>query len=482
MKITTNLNIGLSIFSSVILHFVSHSPYGNFPHYASVVSSFPVFYIFYELFFNIKLLNLFILPFIGMNWVYFQSPFLLVEKTKYYPRHILDEYMDKMALFSCISIFLIYIGFYLFFKNVKPITSKKLKLKNSTIESLTYLFIALGIIYRLGSFLLPAITTSLSNMIQILFYSPTIAIALYGLFLIRTKSYPKLSFYHIVVLLFFLYELLLRLSTTMFISSILLLSGIFFVYFYEKKKIPVLYLLIAGISFLPFYLTRKYYRTTSKILLEEDQGVASVKKGADLVTNVFSNEGEADFDQYNSNLEKNWEEKYGKNRFENISLFSQIMYYHDRKDKPFYYGETFYWLPIAPIPRLIIPFKPENLLSTETAVEYHLRGKKGGTSINFPMLVEGYINFGFYGMLIMALFFGVGFKWFAMKIGVGYGDINILIAINVIKQLVHAEGNITLVFGALIQVLLFWFVIIKIFKLDKWEEEVVVDKISSPLK
>ena len=477
MKFTVNLNLGLSAIFSLILHFVSFFPYGDFPHYVSIVSSFIIFYIFFQFVFNKRLLNIFILPFITFNWIYFQSPFLLEEKTKYYPRHIMDEYMDDIALFSCLSIFLIYIGFFYFFNRVKPITSTKLKLKNSTLQQLTILFIGLGLLYRLGEAFAPGLTASLANVIQILFYSPTIALALYGLFLIRTKSFPILTVYHAVVILFILYELLFRLSTTMFVGSFLLFSGIIFVYIYEKKKLPITYLLIIGILFLPFYLTRKYYRTQSKVLKDNTEGKYSATKGLDLVSNIFSEDGQDDFNHYNSSVKKQFKGRYDKNRLENISLFSQIIYYHDKKNKPYFYGETFYWLPVVPIPRIIFPSKPMNLLSSKTAIEYHLRGRKGGTSINFPMLVEGYINFGYYGMLIMALFFGLGFKWFTMKIGIGYGDINILIAINIIKQLIHAEGNITLVFGALIQVLLFWFVIIKIFKLDKWKEEKQVNPI-----
>ena len=389
-----------------------------------------------------------------MNWVFFQSPFLLEEKTKYWPRHIIGEYMNDIALFSGISIFLIFYGYFFFFNNVPSITSKKLKFKNTTIQKLTYLFIFLGVIYRLGEIFTPNLTMTLSSTIQILFYSPTIALALYGLYLIRTKSYPKLSLYHIIFFLFIIYELLYRVSTTMFVSSFLLFSGIFFVYVFEKKKLPILYMSIIAFMFLPFYLTRMYYRTHAELVETETAQGASAEKGVAIVGRIFSAEGQDEFDRFQLEVTRKEKGKYDKNRFENISLFSQVMYYHDVKNRPFLYGETFYWLPLVPIPRVVFPAKPKNLLSTDMAISYQLRSDVGTTSINFPMLVEGYINFGFYGMLVMAFLYGIMFKWFAMKIGLGIGDINILIAINIIKQLIHAEGNITLVFGAIIQVLM----------------------------
>ena len=83
------------------------------------------------------------------------------------------------------------------------------------------------------------------------------------------------------------------------------------------------------------------------------------------------------------------------------------------------------------------------------------------------MLVEAYINFGFKGMALMSFLFGIAYKWFATKFGFGIGDLNLIIIINSIKQFTHAEGNITLVFGALIQVFLFWTVIVWFLKLNE---------------
>ena len=149
---------------------------------------------------------------------------------------------------------------------------------------------------------------------------------------------------------------------------------------------------------------------------------------------------------------------------------------HKKGIKPFLNGETFYWLPLVPVPRVIFPAKPKNVMSTDVATEYGLRGEVSIASINFPMLVEGYINFGFKGMVLMSLLFGIAYKWFASKFGFGVGDLNLIIVMNSVKQFTHAEGNITLVFGALIQVYLFWYVVVWFFKLNENNKLFYVEK------
>lgn len=458
----SKINILLSIISCFILDRVSYSPYGEFSHYVSIASSFFVFLTLYGILINKRVDNIFIISFIGMNWIYFQYPFLLQEKTSYYPRIILEEYIDTIAIYTGLSIFLIYIGYFFFFNNVKPISSKSIKISTPKLKQLIYLFIALSVFYRVGKVFIPSVIYPLSNLVQILFYSPAITFSLYTLYLIRHKSFPKFSLFHILTILFLLTELLYQISTTLFVGVALFFSGALLVYFLEKKKLPIKQLIIIGIILLPIYQTRKYFRFSKHS--DKISNVKGLEKGTNIVQSILSDEGEANFDKY-ENREKSFLDT--RNRFENLSFISQVVYHHTKKKRPFLYGETFYWLPLVPIPRILFPSKPINEMQTKVSTSYNLRHKKSNGAINFPMLCEAYINFGFLGMLFLALCFGISYKWFAMKFGIGMGDLNLIIAINCIKQLIHAEGNITLVFGALIQVFLFWFILIKVFGIDK---------------
>ena len=459
MQINTSRNIIISLISCLVLNFISYSPYGILPHYTAIISSFVVFFTIYPLIFNKELINLYITPFITMNWIFFQSPFLLKNKTYYFPRKILPEYIDEIAIYTCLSIFLIYIGYFFILKNVSPLTSKNFKFKNSTIRKLVYLFVSLNILLSLGNVFAKELTGSLSNLIQLLFYSPLIALALYGMYLIRTKTFPTISFFHIFTIFFLLLELLIRVSSTMFVSISLLFSGVILMYFLEKKKLPIIFLTIILLTLYPIYKTRKYYRDKAKVSMN----VSGIEKGQVILDDILSSEGQTGFNDYSYKRRKRDSKS---NRFENLSFISQVVYYHEKRKWPFLEGETFYWHPLTPIPRIVYPNKPKNILATEIATKYQLRGVGSTAAINFPMLVEAYINFGFVGILVLSLCFGVLFKFFILKFGLGLGDINLLIIINSIKQLIHTEGNITLVFGALIQVFLFWFILLKVLKIS----------------
>jgi hypothetical protein len=397
-----------------------------------------------------------------MNWLYFLSPFILKDKTTYYNRIIKEIYIDEIAIYCGISVVLINAGYFLFFnRTIQPLSSIKLRFKDDILKRLIYIFIISGLIFRGGERVFPAIVNALSNLIQILPYSPTIVFGFYLLYLYRTRTRPSPTFFHISVFSFLFLEFLIRLSTTLFSEIIILFAGVLLVYFREKGKIPILAMGLSLLVLYPLYQTRKYFRVYSDEAINFEG--SRLEKGELLLNNAYSLGEQKDAQKDYQKLQKAAEDF---NRFENLSFISHVVLQHKKGIKPFLNGETFYWLPLVPIPRVLYPSKPQNLMSTEVATQYGLRGKISTASINFPMLVEGYINYDFSGMLFMAFLFGLAYKWFVMKFGMGLGDVNLLIIINSIKQFTHAEGNITLVFGALIQVFLFWLVIVWFFKLD----------------
>jgi len=462
------LIIFLSLLSCLILDRLSYYPYDVYTHNLAIFSSFFVFLTLFELFIQQRLLNIYITIFIGMNWVFFQSPFLLKEKTKYFPRIIDESYLPEIALYMSISIVMVYIGYFFFLNKVQAITSREFRFKNATLQKLVVFFIILSVLNRIGTALFPSLFGTLSNLIQILFYSPTIAFALYGLYLIRTKSKPTLNFFHLAVILVLLLELLSRVATTMFVSTSLFFSGVLLIYFYEKRRLPLVYFVVLSFFLVPFYQARKYFRvvnSSTSITGQKQNSNSQFEQGKELLSNVYSSEGRQRIEKFKEIVDER--EEYKKNRFENLSFISQVVYLHKNGFKEFLYGETFYWLPLAPVPRFIWAGKPENTMATDFATEYGVRGEDSNAAINFPMLVEAYVNFGFNGIIFMAFVFGLLFKWFVMKFGVGFGDINMIIIINCIKQFIHAEGNITLVFGAFLQVYLFWFVLLKVIGIDK---------------
>ena len=462
-------NIILSFFCSTIVYFLGYEPYGNAPQLLAAISSLVVFYTFFEIVFSKNMKFIYLGVFLTLNWVYFQSPFLLEEKTYYFTRTIDEADIPEISIYCCFSIFLIYIGYHFFFNRISALSSPELKFEESTFVKLILVFLAFGLFDSLGSRLFPSIMGPLSNLVQVFFYSYTIAFGLYTILLLRTKTKFIFSFFNILVISLFLLEFVLRISSTMFVRTSFLFIGIFMAYFYETRRIPVVFLIVSLVILIPFYQARTYFRILDRVQEESfaSKGHSSnLERGQDFISKIYSSEGDEVLDKLEQSQAKR--QKFQSNRFENLSFIGHVVYVHKIGMKDFLYGETFYWLPFTPIPRIIWKNKPLNLMSSTFASEYGLRGKESGsTSINFPMLVEAYVNFGYPGMLFMAFFFGVLLKWFAMKFGIGIGDLNLIIMLNAVKQFTHAEGNITLVFGALLQVFIFWFVLLKIFRINK---------------
>lgn len=458
-----------SILSLVALHLLTYYPYGIYAHNLAVFSATFVFLSIYKALFEKQIEYIYLTPYILLSWLYFQSPFLLKERTFYYTRVIKDEYINEIALYTSLSVVLIYFGYTFFFKrNIKPLVSRSFRFNLLELKTVSIYFLIFGVLYRLGSWLLPSVVNSLSNLIQLLFYAPTIAFALYVLYLIRSKSKPKFDVYHITMISFIVAEFLIRLSTTLMAQVGVLFLGVFIVYYREKGRLPIVWLLAILFIGVPLYQSRKYFRNQ---IYNQSIDSSPLEFGYTMVSKVFLEEESqitTQADELDKYIMKHEESKH--NRFENLSFISHVVWQHKTSQKDFLYGETFYWLPLVPIPRIIFPLKPENKMGSETSTSYGLRAKNSKASINFPMLVEGYINFGFNGMLVMALLFGMAYKWFVMKFGAGVGDLNLIMIINASKQFTHAEGNITLVFGALIQVFVFWWVLVKVFNLGKVNE------------
>lgn len=455
----------LSVLSLSILHLFSFAPYGTFSHNMAIFSSSFVFISFYKALYLKKIEFLYLTPYLLMTWLYFQSPFLLEEKTYYFSRVIKDQYIDEIATYTSFSIVLIYLGYSLFLNKVpKPLISRDFKFSNHTLKQVCLFFIYLTIFYRVGKFVIPGVLNSLSSLIQILYFSPSIGLALYVLYLIRTKSKPNIQPFHLFILSVIFLEFLFRLSTTLMAQVGVLFIGMFIVYYKEKGKIPISLLLVILFIGVPLYQSRKFFRSETNKELAAEQ--SKLDFSLSIVDKVFFSEEEQKNDNYQEFLSKQEESEH--NRFENLSFISHVVWQHKNGMKSFKYGETFYWLPLAPIPRIILPSKPQNLMGEVVSTNYGLRAKDSKASINFPMLVDAYINFNFQGMLFLAFCFGLAYKWIVMKFGAGIGDLNLIMIINVSKQFTHAEGNITLVFGAIIQVYVFWWVLVNIFHIERY--------------
>ena len=87
------------------------------------------------------------------------------------------------------------------------------------------------------------------------------------------------------------------------------------------------------------------------------------------------------------------------------------------------------------------------------AIYYKLKDPSWQASINFPMLVEFYANLGYLGMIVFQFLNGILIVWFMRKFNDGLGDANLLLLIFIITKIVVVEANVTLAYGAVLQVM-----------------------------
>lgn len=447
-----------SIFIPVFIFLSFEFVYDNSCVLPALFSLPVVLYVFFLLVLTKNSNHLFIFPTLLLTWVYFLMPYLLEQKVYHPYRVIPDIQLPSMAIFCCIAIYCIYAGYYFSFrkKKIKPLTAVSYRLSNKQLTFLIKLFIGLGLFFRICDKAFPQFFDLLGNSVQLLFYAPTIVVSLLVMYFIRKGGSISLKY---ITIIYLIAEFFFRIAETLYFEVALLFIGGFIVYFLERKKIPFKTLFLFIIISIPLFITRFDHRYN--VVLDRWYGndnnnfIETVTEGLDLFGKTISNleiESFTTFDKENRGA--------SINRFENVSYLAHCIYMHSNAGKKFMYGETFYWLPIAPIPRFLIPFKPKNILSTKVAYEYGLKGNSRG-SMNFPILCESYINFGFYGIIIIAFFQGLFLKWSYYKVGGISGDINILIFLNIVKQLITVESNITLVFGAILQVFLFWYLLIR---------------------
>lgn len=351
----------------------------------------------------------------------------------------------EMAVVSALSIFAIYIGFIYFSRRakVKPIFEDK-RLSIKQIQALLVFMVlggyALGVLQSLISHL--GIPFGFFNLIDTML--PATVGAVFLLYRLRGGRNLMLT---ILIMFYMAYYFVYYVGGTLFIYSIYLIIAPLVVYIVERKKIPYATIAFVVIALMPIFMSRHSYRKEGLLAKGEIRMAVGI--------NVLKNE------YLNANI-KHWQELHAAeqedknvdNRMEGVSYLGQVVNCHKREDYPFLYGETLAWLPTMIIPHFLIPFRPSQNMGDQWAIYYKLKDPSWQSSINFPMLVEFYANFGYLGMILFSLLNGVLIVWFMNKFNNGKGDANLLLLIFIVTKIIVIEINVTLAYGAILQVLL----------------------------
>ncbi len=398
---------------------------------------------------------------IFLTWLNFSQPYIKPEPVTHLYRIIPTDYLEAMSFFSGLSVVALYIGYYGSFrkKKVKPIFKTDAVFDSKTIGYFMLVVMTLYITYLLMKELVPSVMRSLGSILAILQYSPSLISAGLTLMLIRRRS----NLLTVVILIAFLvFQFLIAVAETLFIYVILIAFVPFLIYIFEKKRIPVLAIVGVSILLMPIFTLRHYFRKEAFKWWYSGEKVTRTflaKRGIDVIEETYT-----DRNIFDTSDKIKEEDNGNAERFEQVSYLGQCVYQHEVHDWSYLYGKTFWWLPLAPIPRFLIPFKPQNKMGTKMAEDYGLKGKTGG-AMNWPMLVEYYVNFGFLGMLFFSFLQGLSYRFLYSLLAFGKGDLNMIALFSLILPVIKIESNVTLIYGQIIQFILLWYVLsITIFK------------------
>ena len=392
---------------------------------------------------------------IFMTWLNFSQPYLQQEKVYHLYRVIPDQYLEAMSFSASLSIITLYLGFYFSFKKKKinPFYKTDIKFSSKRLGHIMLSVMLLFIVYKTLNNIFPELIKPIIGILSILDYTPSLISAGLTLILLRKRGNP---FIIIILSVFLLIQFLIAVAQTLFIYVVLIVIVPFLIYYFETNKIPIISFLLVAVLITPIYILRHYFRRDTIEWWYKNKEVSSVfliNKGLSNMEETYSREDIFDASDKIKNADDS-----EKERFESVSYLGQCVFQHEIKNRPFLLGETFWWLPLVPVPRIILPFKPENKMSTDMAEDYGLRGHTTG-SMNWPMLAEYYVNFSFIGMIILSFFQGLAYRFIYRKVAFGKGDLNLIILFSILLPVVRIEGNITLIFGQIIQFLLIWYIL-----------------------
>jgi hypothetical protein len=164
------------------------------------------------------------------------------------------------------------------------------------------------------------------------------------------------------------------------------------------------------------------------------------------------------------------EDKEGKDNFFHrysypSSIFSRVLK-RTPSLVPFWGGETYLPMFTKFIPRILWPGKPIENLGHDFGVRYGLlRQSDKITSINTPVIVEMYVNFGLNGLYIGCAFLGMIFLFIDRYLNSNLISLeNKIVNSSITFSLLILESNFSMVFGNIVLICLVYHYIFKIAK------------------
>lgn len=444
-KINIGLNLLFSSFISIIYFCLRFTGYYDFDlRLMAIIGLIPILSTVLILLKTMDIRIAVITLVLYQTWNMFLEPYTWNKPIKSLYRVFDPNDFHIMALFSAISIWTLYLGFMYGMKSIKSnsIFSEKYLSSNKIERLLIYMIIG-GYVLQLIQIGISFLGISLGFFGLIETMLPATVGAVTLLYWLRGG---RKFIYLFLSLIYLSYYFIYFVGGTLFIYSIFLVVAPIVVYIVERHKIPYKTIILVVILLMPIYMTRHAYRNEGLY----SKGVVRISLGIKILKREYSN---IDFKRWKKLYEAAEINENVDNRMEGVTYLGTIVHSIDIGKSQYAYGKTMIWLPTMILPHFFIPFRPSQNMGDQWAVYYGLKDPSWRASINFPMLCEFYANYGYLGMIIFSFFNGILIIWFIRKFNDGKGDANLLLLIFVITKIIIIEANVTLAYGAILQVL-----------------------------
>jgi hypothetical protein len=260
----------------------------------------------------------------------------------------------------------------------------------------------------------------------------------------------------IFFLIIFVIRMLIDLSTGCTSLIVGEISIILFLFIYHYKKIPWLQMGIGLLFFILVFAVRDEYRKYT--WFEGEYATADPFKKAGVYLKLISER------ILNSGGEKITPEDYRKimSRASALVTFAKVVYLTPEY-VPYWGGYTYRYLYTSIIPRFLYPQKPVKILGQEFGHRYELLDPfDQTTSYNLPVLVEFYINFGVWGIIIGMLMIGIFFRNLYIFFNhPDAGEAGIVIGTIIFIGLYNLESDLSLILGNTLHYIILLYFLLK---------------------
>ena len=390
-------------------------------------------------------------------WIFFLRPLIYSNSIQHTYRIIKPEYFSYIFWFIFVSNIIQIILFEYLIKrnNIKTTVANILPSKRGSDNAIKFAYI----LVITDTFLrITNLHNAMENLIPIIKYSWEFLASILAYRLYYGVKIIKVDF---VAWGLVLLQLILRIADSQHTTVYTIIISMLLAYFFRSRRIPYRTLLFAFIILVPAFLGRMAYRYDK--VIDSWYGGAEMSLATSVwngVEQLYTNLVEFEFDKIQHNAGTT-------GRFEFVSYFSHVIDQHENGFQKFRRGETFYWLPAVIIPRFLWSSKPKNILSTEISQDYGLKGNAKG-SMNWPMHIELYSNFGTFGVLFGAMFAIINY-WIIAFLKINRPGPRLLLMPFFLIAFIRIEANITIIYGDVFQSLFFLYVINLIYPFDtKW--------------